>query len=105
MWSIHEMRRIVNSMQSVWNTKSNIEPMLRIIENLVNDLREYNYNHQCRSHVPCKYWRAGCCIFGNRCRYKHLKNNKSPLDCPYGIRCKRKIDGKCNCVRQGTNIW
>ena len=72
--------------------------MLKNIENLLNDLREYNYNNQCNSYVPCKYWRADCCIFNDRCRFKHFKINKFPLDCPYGISCKRKIDGKCNCV-------
>ena len=72
--------------------------MLNNMEDLINDLREYNYNNQCSANVPCKYWRAECCIFDDRCRFKHFKINKFPLDCPYGYKCKRKIAGKCNCV-------
>ena len=98
MWSIHEIRRIADSMQRALRNKSNFESMLRDIENVVNDLREYNYNNQCSSYRTCKYWRAECCIYGDHCRFKHFKINKYPLDCPYGIRCKRKINGICNCV-------
>ena len=72
--------------------------MLRNIENVVDDLREYNYNNQYTSYKTCKYWRADCCIFNDRCRFKHFKINKFPLDSPHGNKCKRKIDGKCNCV-------
>ena len=103
MWSIHELRRIANSMQRALKNQINIESMIRNIENIADELREYNYNCQCSSAIPCKYWRAGCCIFGIRCRYKHLKINISPLDCPYGIRCKQKINGKCNCVSNIRN--
>ena len=92
------MRRIVNLMQKALNNKSNIESMLMDIENVVNDLREYNYNNQCSSYIPCKYWRAEVCIFGDRCRFKHFKINNFPLDCPHGNKCRYKIDGKCNCV-------
>ena len=99
MWSIHEMRRIVNSMQSALNNHLNIESMIRKIENVVNDLREYNYNNQCSSSIPCKYWRAGCCIFGDSCRYKHFKISKFPLNCPYGNKCRRMINGKCDCTQ------
>ena len=58
------------------NNKSNIEPMLRNIENVVNDLREYNYHNQCTSYITCKYWRADCCIFNDCCRFEHFKINQ-----------------------------
>ena len=105
MWLVHELKRKAISLQQVGriNINTNIEPILQNIENLVNDLREYNYFNQCKSHVICKYWRADCCMHGNRCRFKHLKINKSPLECPYGRKCRRMINGKCNCANNIRN--
>ena len=98
MWSIHELKRIVYSLPQAWRNKQNIESNLNKIENLVNELRELNYDNQCTVNMICKYWRAGCCKFGSRCRFKHLKINEFPLTCPYGRKCKRRINGKCYCV-------
>ena len=99
MWAIHQLKSMINSLPNAWDIKYNIEPILANMENLINDLRESNYNNQSRANIPCKYWRAGCCAFGNRCHYKHFKINRFPLACPYGSKCKRRINGKCGCVR------
>ena len=105
MWSIHELKRKAISLHKVWrtNTNVNLEPFLQNFENLINDLREFNYNNQCKSQLTCKYWRADCCNYGNRCRFKHFKINNSPLVCPYGRKCRKMVNGKCNCAQNIRN--
>ena len=99
MRAIFELIRQAKSLARDSRKNQNVEGTLITIENLIDEIRDNNYYNQRRTYIVCKYWRANCCAFGrDRCHFKHLKFNNNPLRCPFGDRCKKSINGKCNCA-------
>ena len=105
MQKIHKLKRKVNRLSTLWKKHKNCHSILCSIQESIDELIDTNYHLKSQSQIVCRYWRANCCAFGDRCKFKHPKVNNNPLVCPFDKKCNRRVNVVCICAIKIRNKY
>ena len=95
---IRNLTQEVKKLFQAWRNNQNCNSILCGMDDLIDQIRDHNYQAQVKASTICRFWRAGCCRYGKDCHFKHFKKNTNPISCPFEAQCKYKVNGICNCV-------